>query len=698
MPAPEMKNNHLKKLTMTRNHIAKYLLAGAFAALAATAALASSHREAPMIADDPLADNVDLYAFRSPDASNTITIIATYVPLQLPQGGPNYYSFGENIRYEVHIDNDATKPGDEIVYRFTFNRMNEDPSTFFNIRLGKQNLKTTYTLERSIDGGASFQVIVQNGIVPPPNIGPRSIESGVGLGTTYASLMSSAITTATSGEKIFCGTTDDPFFVDLGGIFDLGDAPRQNGTPRDGLACFNVSAIAIQVPIATLLKTGAPATPTTILDPDYVIGVWASASRQQIRTLSANANPVYSGPWVQVSRLGMPLTNEAVIPVGQKDYWNALTPYDEITDTALDGYFYNPELALYMDDDLFGGAVPAFSPLRIQRNALQAFDFGNGKDGLYALKGSPAVAGTALDDAVFGTLLLPGPGQPRSVDLWPIFHTGVPNFPPYQLATGKNGNPLAAGKPFINNFLPNGGDMLRLNMAVPATSRQDPAFSTLGIVQAAVLGLTDPAYNQSTAIQFIPNMDGFPNGRRLEDDVTRIELQAVGGVALAAIGLWYDDYTAGSPNPVTQDLLDVLTFTTGVESNDVAFTASFPYLAMPQSGTGACGGSIVTATTDVFQGGNGIGLSQKPVLMKNYPNPFSTQTTFEFKVNLPTNISVRVFDMQGKYVATAYSGFQQAGTFTYTWNTGDLRPGFYIANLYDGNGSLLQSGKLVKPE
>jgi hypothetical protein len=569
---------------------------------------------------------------------------------------------------------------------------------FFQYPAGKQNLKTTYTLERSIDGGASFQVIVQNGIVPPPNIGPRSIESGVGLGTTYASLMSSAITTATSGEKIFCGTTDDPFFVDLGGIFDLGDAPRQNGTPRDGLACFNVSAIAIQVPIATLLKTGAPATPTTILDPDYVIGVWASASRQQIRTLSANANPVYSGPWVQVSRLGMPLTNEAVIPVGQKDYWNALTPYDEITDTALDGYFYNPELALYMDDDLFGGAVPAFSPLRIQRNALQAFDFGNGKDGLYALKGSPAVAGTALDDAVFGTLLLPGPGQPRSVDLWPIFHTGVPNFPPYQLATGKNGNPLAAGKPFINNFLPNGGDMLRLNMAVPATSRQDPAFSTLGIVQAAVLGLTDPAYNQSTAIQFIPNMDGFPNGRRLEDDVTRIELQAVGGVALAAIGLWYDDYTAGSPNPVTQDLLDVLTFTTGVESNDVAFTASFPYLAMPQSGTGACGGSIVTATTDVFQGGNGIGLSQKPVLMKNYPNPFSTQTTFEFKVNLPTNISVRVFDMQGKYVATAYSGFQQAGTFTYTWNTGDLRPGFYIANLYDGNGNLLQSGKLVKPE
>jgi hypothetical protein len=107
------------------------------------------------------------------------------------------------------------------------------------------------------------------------------------------------------------------------------------------------------------------------------------------------------------------------------------------------------------------------------------------------------------------------------------------------LATGKGGDPLAAGKPFINNFLPNGGDMLRLNMAVPVTQRTDPAFSSEGIIAAAVAGLTDPAYNTDASLQFIPNMDGFPNGRRLEDDVTRIELQAVGGVALAAIGLWY---------------------------------------------------------------------------------------------------------------------------------------------------------------
>ena len=569
----------------TGSHV---LLLALLWALFTTTATASSHREAPLIANDPLADNTDLYAFRSPDDPTTITIIANYIPAELPFGGPNYASFGENILYEIHIDNDASIPGDEIVYRFTFHKVNEDPTTFFNIRLGQQNLKTTYTLERSINGGQTFTTIVTNGIVPPPNIGPRSIESAAGLGTTYEDLITGAIKTSSTGEKVFCGPADDPFYVDLGGIFDLGDAPRQNGNSRDGLGRYNVHSIALQIPILTLRKAGAPFTPDNILDGDFVIGVWASASRQAIQTLQTNGDaPVSTGNWVQVSRLGMPLTNEAVIPIGQKDFWNRLTPYDEITETTLDEYFYNPELALYMDDALFGGAVPAFSALRIQRNSLQGFDFGNGQDGLYALKGSPLVAGTALDDAVFGTLLLPAAGKPRSVDLWPIFHTGVPNVRPYQLATGKNGDPLAAGKPFINNFLPNGGDMLRLNMAVPVTDRTDPKFSPMGIINAAVLGLTDPAYNQSTAIQAIPNMDGFPNGRRLEDDVTAIELQTVAGAALAAIGLWYDDYTVGSPNPVTPNLVNVLTYRTGVNQNDKAFKTTFPYVASPWSGTEA---------------------------------------------------------------------------------------------------------------
>jgi hypothetical protein len=547
---------------------------------------ASSHREAPLIANDPLADNTDLYAFRNPYDTNKIVIIANYIPAELSYGGPNYYSFGSNVRYEIHIDNNLLTPGDDIIYRFTFSQLNEDPSTFFNIRLGKQNGKTSYICEKSTDGGLSFKTIITNGIVPPPNIGSYSITGPAGLGAAnYSSLMTAAETSTDEGERIFCGPVDDPFFVDLGGIFDLGNAPRQIGKPRDGLSGYNVHAICLQVNIAALQKNGfSVRRAKNILDPDYIIGVWASASRRKTKVLSASGTVKESGDWVQVSRLGMPLTNEAVIPIGYKDLWNALTPYQDLSYLSTFGnFFYNPELSLYMDDALFGSAVPAFSPLRIQKNSLGSFGFGNGQDGLFSLKGSTAVEGTALDDDIFGTLLLPAAASPRSVDLWPAFHTGVPNLRPYQLATGKNGDPLAAGKPFVNNFLPNGGDMLRLNMAVPATPRNNPDFSALGLIQAAVLGLTDSRYNTTTDLQWIPNMDGFPNGRRLEDDVTRIELQAVAGVVLAAIGLPYDDFVTGG-SLVTQDLVDVLTYSTGVEKNDKAFKTAFPFLANPWNG------------------------------------------------------------------------------------------------------------------
>lgn len=546
---------------------------------------ASSHREAPLIANDPLADNTDVYAFRSPCDTNQVVLVANYIPFEHPAGGPNYYNFGTNVRYEIHVDNDADKPGDEIIYRFTFKSTNQDPTTFFNIRLGKQNLKTTYTLQRSMDGGASFTTIINgSGIVPPNNIGPRSItNTTVGLGAqNYASLATSAIKPATTGETVFCGPRDDPFFVDLGGAFDVGNF-RNPG--QDGLAKFNVHSIVIQVPIETLQKAGKTAAEaTSILDPEFVIGVWANASRQEVTTFdTAGAAPsmVGSGPWIQVSRLGMPLTNEVIIPIGQKDKWNALSPSEDIENAE---FFNNPELALYMDDTKFGPAVPGLSALRIQSNSLGTYDFRNGMPGLFPLKGTAAVEGTALDDALYGNILLPDDASPRAVDLLPIFFTGVPNLPPYQLATGKEGgNPLAAGKPFINNFLPTLGDMLRLNMAVPVTPRDDPEFSSLGIVQAAVLGLTDPRFNTSAALQFIPNMDGFPNGRRLEDDVTTIELQAVAGVALAAIGLWYDDYQSGQ-SPVTQQLQNVLSFNAGVTQNDTAFRPCMPYMQSPWRG------------------------------------------------------------------------------------------------------------------
>ncbi len=670
--------------------------------MVAQLAWASSHREAPLISNDPLADNTDLYAFRSPDNPDMVTIIACYVPMQLPHGGPNYYGFGENIRYEIHIDNNIATTGDDIIYRFTFKKVYEDPTTFFYIRLGKENHKTTYTLEKSTNGGATFQTVVMNGIVPPNNIGPRSIEGGAGLNTTYQALMTNAIRTANSGEKVFCGPTDDPFFVDLGGVFDLGDMPRQNNAPRDGVGCLNVSTIAIQVPISMLQKDGKTAAQAAnILDSDFVIGVWASASRRQIRTLNSSTyNESYDGDWVQVSRLGMPLTNEAVIPIGFKDLWNATTPYQDLANLSTFGdFFYNPELALYMDDSLFGGAVPAFAPLRIQRNSLQSFDFGFGQDGLFSLKGNPALAGTALDDAVFGTLLLPKAGAARSVDLWPIFHTGVPNLAPYQLATGKNGNPLANGKPFINNFLPNGGDMLRLNMAVPVTPRNDPNFSPLGIVQAAVLGLTNPTYAGNANLQFIPNMDGFPNGRRLEDDVTTIELQAVAGVALAAIGLWYDDYIAGGPNPVTQDLLDVLTYDPGVNANDTTLKATFPYVQTPWSGTSKCSGEAreydqpdilpPTMTTSV------TGLDAPDVFAYNFPNPFKNTTTFRYRVRVGSKVGIHIYDINGKLLQTILNENLQPGEYQIDWNATKLAAGTYIAKITSGN-SILQTVKLTK--
>ncbi|MBP8086402.1 MAG: DUF4331 family protein [Saprospiraceae bacterium] len=656
--------------------------------------LASSHREAPLISNDPLADNTDLYAFVSPDDPGTVTIIAAYVPMQLPHGGPNYYGFGENIRYEIHIDNNIATPGDDIIYRFTFHKVNEDPSTFFYIRLGLQNHKTTYTLERSRNGGSTFETLITDGVVPPNNIGPRSITGGAGLNTTYQALMSNALSTTNDGEKVFCGPTDDPFFVDLGGVFDLGDMPRQNNDPRDGVACLNVSTIALKIPIEMLQKNGkTELEATSILDADFVIGVWASASRQQIRTLSASGTESYGGDWVQVSRLGMPLTNEAVIPIGSKDLWNSLTPYQDLANLDKFGnYFYNPELALYMDDSQFGGAVPAFGQLRIQSASLGAFDFRNGKDGLYGLKGDPALSGTALDDAIFGSLLLPAAGSPRSVDLWPIFHTGAPNLIPYQLATGKNGNPLAAGKPFINNFLPNGGDMLRLNMAVPATPRNDPDFNTLGLVWAAVLGLTDGRFTGTSDLEFIPNMDGFPNGRRLEDDVTRIELQAVSGVVLAAIGLWYDDYDPlSSPSPVTPQLLNVISYDTKVSHNDVPFGIAFPYVAMPWSGTSKCSGEkndytqpeILPPTT------TGItGLSTPEIFAFNQPNPFTESTTIKYHLKSSGQVSIHIYNQQGKLVETLINESKVEGDYEIQWNAAKYPSGMYMAAISLGQAGI----------
>src|SRR4051794_36833310 len=274
----------MKKISFFHGRF-KWLVA--FLALTVFSAIlmSSSHREAPMIASDPQADNTDLYAFRNPRNPDKVVIIANYIPFQLPQGGPNFYQFGEDVRYEIHIDNNTKTKGDDIIYRFIFKKAESrrDPTTFFNIRLGKENLRTKYTVDRTLDGGATWKRVLHDGIVPPPNVGPRSISSPVGLNApNYDSLMYKNIQYDGDGERIFAGPVDDPFFVDLGGVFDLGDAPRQMGRPIDGLKCVNVSAIAIEIDIKALQKDHKTvAQAKNILDPDFVIGVWASASRQK---------------------------------------------------------------------------------------------------------------------------------------------------------------------------------------------------------------------------------------------------------------------------------------------------------------------------------------------------------------------------------------------------------------------------------
>ncbi len=664
----------------------------------------SSHREAPLIANDPQADNTDVYAFRSPTNPDNMIIIANYIPFQLPHGGPNYYWFGEDVTYDIHIKNNPETKGDDIIYRFEFKRENEDPSTFFRARLGKENSKNTYTMKKSTDGGHRFTTVLSNGKVPPPNIGPRSIQSGVGLGASdYESLMMAAITTAPDGEKIFAGQIDDPFFVDLGGIFDLGNIRPENAP--DGLRCLNVHTIAMEIPIRNLQKDGKSVREAkNILDSDYVIGVWASASRRKITVRTGKHFHDLQGPLVQVSRLGMPLTNEVINPVGRKDEWNNKTPYNE--GKFWEEFFVNPELALYMDDERFGTAVPGLSQLRIQSRSLGRFDFRNLKDGLYQIRNSAAVRGTALDRAAFGEYLL-RPRSPRSVDLLPIFHTGVPNLPPYQLATGKGGNPLAMGKPFINNFLPTFGDMLRVNMAVPVTDRNSADFSSLGLVQAAVLGLTDDRYNTNTDIQFIPNMDGFPNGRRLEDDVTRIELQAVGGVVLAAIGLWYDDFEPGtSPSPVTQDLVNVLTFTTGVEKNDTTFKAMFPFVQTPWNGfkDGAmcnCGdmGTSTSMNTTPSMSREVAEKMAAPTVMtmsvETYPNPTTDRATFRYRVAEQGKVSLKVYDMAGREVAAPVNNVQrEAGDYEVNLDVSNLKEGVYFVAIQKGT-TTVQTQKFV---
>jgi len=381
----------------------------------------SSHREAPEISKDPVADSTDLYAFVSPDKSSTVTIIANYIPLQLPSGGPNFYEFGDDVLYQIHIDNNGDGRAD-ISYRFRFHTTVRDGETFlYNTgpitSLGDMswNRFQTYDLEVVSHGSATT---LGTGLpCPPCNIGPLSTPD-------YAGLAAQAISSV-GGVTVFAGQRAEAFYVDLGSIFDLGNLrPLANAHAFGSLSAgpgvnatnhFNVNSIAIQVPISAVTISGHP-----------VIGVWTTASRQKARIFDADSGDYASaGPWEQVSRLGNPLVNEVLIGMGDKDRWNATPPHD---DKAFLSYVTQPGLAGLLNV-LYPGAFP---------NLAAAVTAGTARADLEAifLTGIPAgvvnktystFTGTVLADMLRLNTSIPPAGSPSILGILGNDVAGYPN-------------------------------------------------------------------------------------------------------------------------------------------------------------------------------------------------------------------------------------------------------------------------------
>ena len=307
------------------------LMVGGLSALVVSG---SSHREAPLISQDPAADATDLYAFVDPNNPTMVNLIANYYPAQEPGGGPNFYRFSDDVQYDINIDNDGDAQKD-IVFRFRFRTEVQNEGTFLyntgpitSLDDPDWNVRQMYSVVRLDEGpGPQVQILGANLMTPPSNIGPSSTPD-------YESLAAAAVHNLGGGVTVFAGQRDDPFFVDLGATFDLltiRQLPGNNGGGVDGLGGFNVQTIAIQVPIAQLT------------DGDDVIGVWTTASRRKIQVLRPDGlAPANIGPFQQVSRLGNPLVNEVVIPIGEKDKFNASVPAD---DGQFAGHVTDPELA-----------------------------------------------------------------------------------------------------------------------------------------------------------------------------------------------------------------------------------------------------------------------------------------------------------------------------------------------------------------
>jgi hypothetical protein len=446
----------------------------------------SSHREAPEISKDPVADSTDVYAFVSPDRPDTVTLIANYVPLEDPAGGPNFFEFGDDVLYRINIDNDNDgKP--ELIYEFAFTTRNQDPGSFlYNTgpidRLDSPNFNRRQTYDVTEMRNGRSRRLARRLLAPPCNVGLRSTPH-------YAALADAATYDIGDGITVFAGQRLDGFYVDLGSVFDLAALrPFQHlhliPTPAapgvNALRSFNVHTLALQIPITRLTANGK--VPTDPLATDATIGVWTSASRRKATLLEGDRR-IAVGPYVQVSRLGMPLFNEVIVPIGRKDEWNSRPP-DRDADYAQ--YVKRPELADRLPV-LYPGVFPNLANLKKDR-----------------------------------------------ADLVAILLTGLPKdvVPGFQNFTG----PVLA-------------DQLRLNLAIPPTA--SPNIN-------GILG---------------GDLAGFPNGRRVFDDVVTVELQAVAGLTYPLVDSTFTaDGAAGLINDGTALLADV------------SFLDRFPYLDHPVSG------------------------------------------------------------------------------------------------------------------
>ena len=451
-------------------------------------AFASSHAEAPLISMDRAVDNTDTYAFRSVEAGRDgfVTLIANYIPLQEPSGGPQWNRWDDTAIYEIKIDN--TGDGvEDITYQFQFNTQIVNSDTVLgmstvngdgvisNLVDTDYNMPQTYTVRRIERRGSRRGQVIAAGLrTPPANIGPRvtpNYETNLGQPAVYP---------LGNGGKVFAGTRDEYFYIDLG-VFDALNLRSIGSTGGvDSTKGYNVSTIAIEVPIQEL--TNSRAVPTSPTASDAVIGVWATASRRSTRVLGAGSQ-TYSGDYVQVSRLGNPLVNELVIPLGLKDAFNAISPQVDGTIPRVVQAITDPEIS------------------RLLR-------------------------------AVYGITI---PPPPRN-DLVQIFGTGIP----VNAVTGPN----------YTTFLSDGTahEFLRLNVGIAPTA----------IASQNRLGLLGG------------DVAGFPNGRRVFDDVTDIALRAVAG------GTPFTPATNIAPNNTLGD---------GVSANpEGPLLTRFPYLLPPNPG------------------------------------------------------------------------------------------------------------------